>query len=73
MSATKTRHSNRFLPGDTQIIGYARSQLTANELRERVKPFLKGNEKTVKEFLSSISYVHGEHGHHAGSCVHIAP
>ena len=58
----KTCSACRFLPEDTEIIGYARSQLTANQLHERVRPFLKGSETAVQEFLSSISYVQGAHG-----------
>ena len=50
---------HRFLPEATQIIGYARSQLSAAELHQRIKPFLKGDDKVVEDFLSSIMYVQG--------------
>ena len=49
----------RFLPDATQIVGYARSNLTDADLHQRLKPYLKGSDKVVDEFLSSITYVQG--------------
>ena len=56
-----TRAALRFLPEATLIIGYARSKLTAEELHQRIKPYLKGDDRVVEDFLSSISYVQGGH------------
>jgi glucose-6-phosphate 1-dehydrogenase len=51
----------RFLPKNLQIIGYARSKLTAEELREKIKGYLKGEEAEVKEYLSRVTYIPGSY------------
>lgn len=52
-----------FLSKTTKIIGYARSKLTTDELRARIKSFLKTPTDEVKvkveEFLTLISYISG--------------
>ena len=50
---------NRFLPKDLQIIGYARSKLTAEDLREKLKGFLKEEDDLVSDFLSRVTYISG--------------
>ncbi len=52
---------HRFLPKDLRIIGYARSKLTDQDLKEKVKGYLKGTDAEVKEFLSRISYIPGSY------------
>jgi len=56
-------YKNGFLPESLRIIGYARSDLTDGELRQRLAPFLlKGkdaDQATVDAFLSCCSYVSG--------------
>ena len=49
----------RFLPKDLEIVGYARSKLSSESLREKVKGFLKGDEGKINEFLERVSYVQG--------------
>jgi glucose-6-phosphate 1-dehydrogenase len=54
----------RLLPSKTQIWGYARSPLTHDALRERLKPFLikddpKADEATIDAFLASCFYHSG--------------
>mmetsp|Transcript_9660 Transcript_9660/g.12627 ORF Transcript_9660/g.12627 Transcript_9660/m.12627 type:complete len:503 (-) Transcript_9660:262-1770(-) len=43
----------------TVICGYARSKKTDEELREHLKPFLKGNEDDINSFLSLCIYRYG--------------
>lgn len=50
----------RFLPQSLQIIGYARTGMSAAELRDKIRPFLKGDAETVQKFLELITYVHGQ-------------
>ena len=50
---------NRFLPKDLQIIGYARSKLTAEDLREKLKGYLKGEDDLIGEFLGRVTYISG--------------
>ncbi|EEQ37747.1 hypothetical protein CLUG_01870 [Clavispora lusitaniae ATCC 42720] len=50
------------LPSTVNIIGYARSQLTTEDLRERIKLYLKTDEKSkskIDGFLSLIHYISG--------------
>ncbi|AMD19456.1 HBR555Wp [Eremothecium sinecaudum] len=50
------------LDPSTKIIGYARSELTVDDLRKKVEPNCKvneGDDEKLKEFLQMISYVHG--------------
>lgn len=35
-----------------QLMGYARTKLTAEELRTKLRPFLKGDPKEVDDFLA---------------------
>ena len=51
--------AHRFLPKNLKLIGYARSKLTDSDLHNKVKDYLKGDDKTKDEFLSRISYVPG--------------
>ncbi|CDK25966.1 unnamed protein product [Kuraishia capsulata CBS 1993] len=51
-----------YLSKTSHIIGYARSKLSTEELRERIKSYLKfpsDDTKLVDEFLSLISYIAG--------------
>lgn len=50
------------LPSTVQIIGYARSKLSDEEFKERIRPNLKlrhADKSKVDEFLSLCSYMHG--------------
>ena len=51
-----------------KIFGYARSKLTDESLRERLRPYLEkaGDTNRLEEFLSRCSYVHGEYDGDAG-------
>lgn len=51
--------AHRFLPKNLKLIGYARSKLTDSDLHNKVKDYLKGDDRTKDEFLSRISYVPG--------------
>ncbi|KAK9865125.1 hypothetical protein WJX84_006808 [Apatococcus fuscideae] len=49
-----------FLPKDLAIIGYARSALDINDLRKKIKGFLKSKDEAKKdEFVQHITYVQG--------------
>ncbi|CAL9738584.1 glucose-6-phosphate 1-dehydrogenase [Monosporozyma servazzii] len=51
-----------YLDPTTKIIGYARSQLTKEDLRARIEPHLKdGNDKQIADFFAMISYVSGDY------------
>ncbi|CAD7703420.1 unnamed protein product [Ostreobium quekettii] len=50
-----------FLPPNLRVVGYARSALTDEDLRSRLKGFLKGEEDSIDKFLASCSYVRGEY------------
>ena len=56
----------RFLPPDTAIIGYARSKLTDGQLKEKVKPNLKGDAAEVENFLALLSYIPGSYDEDSG-------
>jgi hypothetical protein len=43
-----------------QIIGYARSAMTAQQLGERLRPYLHGEPAAVDQFLSYCTYVQGD-------------
>lgn len=50
----------RFLPKDLAIIGYARSALDINDLRKKIKGFLKSKDEAKKEdFVQHVTYVQG--------------
>lgn len=65
---------HRFLPKDLRIIGYARSKLSDQDLKEKVKGYLKGTDAEVNEFLSRISYIpgsyDGDEGFQVSFCEH---
>ncbi len=50
---------HRFLPKDLRIIGYARSKLTDESLREKLQGHLKGD--GVTDFLSRVTYIPGSY------------
>ena len=51
--------THRFLPKNIKLIGYARSKLSNSDLHEKIKCYLKGDDKTKEEFLDRITYVQG--------------
>ena len=58
---------NRHLPEGLQIIGYARSKLSDADLREKVKPNLKGgSDKDRERFLQACTYVAGSYDESSG-------
>jgi glucose-6-phosphate 1-dehydrogenase len=58
--ATEQPFARRFFPPRTQIVGYARSVMTAAQLHDRLRPFLKGTDQAVAAFLNLVTYQHGE-------------
>ncbi|XP_024357851.1 glucose-6-phosphate 1-dehydrogenase 6, cytoplasmic isoform X2 [Physcomitrium patens] len=56
-----------FLPDEMHIFGYARSKMTDEELREKLRGYLKPDridpakdpEDVIKQFLNKITYIHG--------------
>mmetsp|Transcript_5907 Transcript_5907/g.10279 ORF Transcript_5907/g.10279 Transcript_5907/m.10279 type:complete len:572 (+) Transcript_5907:58-1773(+) len=55
-----------FLPKKLSILGYARSPLTATELQERLRPFLKGEPEQIDAFLALCSYQSGDYSGEEG-------
>lgn len=53
--------SQGYLPDKLNIIGYARSDLTAEALRDKAKKYLKGNHSKLDAFLSKMSYCKGSY------------
>ena len=53
--------THRFLPKNLKLIGYARSKLSNSDLHEKIKGYLKGDDKTKQEFLDRITYVQGQY------------
>ena len=51
----------RFLPKNLKLIGYARSKLSPEDLHEKIRGYLKGDDKTKDEFLSRVTYVPGSY------------
>uniref|UniRef100_A0A8D2KUF6 Glucose-6-phosphate 1-dehydrogenase n=1 Tax=Varanus komodoensis TaxID=61221 RepID=A0A8D2KUF6_VARKO len=52
------------LPDDTYIVGYARSQLTVDDIRKQSQPYLKANpgeEQRLDAFFACNSYVSGKY------------
>lgn len=49
--------------GQVQIFGYARSKMTSEDLRDRIKGYIKAGDKDPKnaesDFLAMIEYIHG--------------
>ena len=55
-------YAGKFLPADTIIWGFARSKLSHNDLRSRLKPYLEKSSidnKIIDDFLSICFYHHG--------------
>ena len=50
----------RFLPEDTLIFGYARSKLSDEELRKKIRPGI-GEGSDQDDFLSKIKYISGQY------------
>lgn len=50
-----------FLPPEVAIIGYARSPLTNEELRQRLLPRLSGEQQVKQRFLERCTYVQGSY------------
>lgn len=59
-------YKNNFLPKKTHIVGYARSVLTDEAMRDRISPHLKGSEADVGAFLQICSYVAGSYDGDSG-------
>ena len=57
---------NNFLPENTRIIGYARSNLTDDDLRDRLRPSLKGSAGDVDRFLNICTYISGPYDGSSG-------
>lgn len=55
-----------FLPRNVAIIGYARTPLTDEQLREKLAPRLAGGASEVRAFLDRCTYVSGGHGVEGG-------
>lgn len=53
-------YAKGFAPANAQVLGYARSALTDEALREQIRPHLKGDAKKVEAFLQLCRYVHGD-------------
>jgi glucose-6-phosphate 1-dehydrogenase len=55
--------ANKLLPEDTVIFGYARSQMTDDELKNRLRPYLEQadySKETVEAFLALCHYQGGK-------------
>jgi glucose-6-phosphate 1-dehydrogenase len=58
-----------FLPNELQIVGYARSNLTNEELYKKIRGYLKPGrtdptknpEDVINQFLKKITYLHGDY------------
>lgn len=54
-------YAKGFAPQHVQVVGYARSPLTDEALREQIRPHLKGAPAAkVEAFLKLCTYVHGD-------------
>ena len=56
-------YADKLLPDDTIIYGYARSQLTDDDLRDRLRPFLEKSDhskQVVDSFLARCHYQGGK-------------
>ncbi len=51
----------RFLPQNVAIIGYARSKMSDDDLRTKLRPYMKGTPDRIDAFLGSCSYVAGSY------------
>ncbi|KAG7191587.1 Glucose-6-phosphate 1-dehydrogenase [Scheffersomyces spartinae] len=57
------------LPSTVQIVGYARSNLSDEEFKDRIRPNLKlrnADKSKIDEFLSLCSYMHGPYDEDSG-------
>ena len=54
------------LPKNVYITGYARSKLSDEDLKSKVKPNLKGDDETVEAFLKTFSYTPGAYDEAGG-------
>jgi hypothetical protein len=52
-------HCNGFFPANTRVVGYARTPMSDDEFRERLRPHLKGDDDRIDAFLQACSYVYG--------------
>ncbi|CAO3616419.1 unnamed protein product [Mucor fragilis] len=54
---------NGFLPGNTRIVGYARTKMDHDQFIERVTHYIKskGYEKQLEEFKSILTYLPGQY------------
>lgn len=57
---------NNFMPRNTRIIGYARSRMTDEELQEKLRPNLSGDDKRKDDFLCICSYLQGTYDEPSG-------
>ena len=53
--------THRFLPKNLKHIAYARSKLSNSDIHEKIKGYLKGDDKTKQDFLDRITYVQGQY------------
>lgn len=58
-ACSSTRPLPSFLPRNVAIIGYARTQLTDQQLRDKLRPRLKGSHQDKESFLERCTYVAG--------------
>lgn len=61
-----TLFASGFLPEDVRIYGFARSEMTDDALRDRIKGFLKGHDDRKAAFLERVTYLHGSYTEAAG-------
>ncbi|XP_059087068.1 glucose-6-phosphate 1-dehydrogenase X-like [Tigriopus californicus] len=57
-------YRDKLIPEDTKIVGYARSNLTMEDIKSKCEPFLKvkdENRSILKEFWTMNSYVRGQY------------
>eukprot|EP00127_Corallochytrium_limacisporum_P006107 Clim_evm56s218 gene=Clim_evmTU56s218 len=57
-------YHRKLIPPETNIVGYARSKLTAADVANKFQPYLKdvqGNESALEDFKGQISYVPGSY------------
>lgn len=63
----------RFLPKNLKIIGYARSKLSNDDLKNKIKGYLKGEEAQINDYLDRISYIPGSYDGNEGFQVLMKP
>ncbi|OZJ03558.1 hypothetical protein BZG36_03105 [Bifiguratus adelaidae] len=53
-------YRNGYLPTETRIVGYARTEMNEEEFHSRVKQYIKNaDQQDLKGFLSMCTYIHG--------------